>query len=275
MDHLSSTSPAPDPERRVRLRSIAFPVEHGGWGFLAEPILLALALAPSGPGFAIGIATSAAFLLRHPSKMYWRNRKRLGASARYPIAGRFALLYGTIAVGGLAYAAWAAGPGVLVPFLALAPFLLLFGLYDSRNRARDLVAELAAPMGLAASAPAIAVAGGWGWPEAWALWVLLQARAVPSILYVRARLRLERGQAIDRMPSTMAHVAAIGVGSAVWWYELGPLLTVFGLTILFVRSVRGLSAYRRKAKAKEVGFSELGFGLGYVLLTAIGYRVGL
>ena len=259
----------------MRLKSIAFPVEHGGWGFLSEPVLLALLVAPSFAGFAIGISTAAAFLIRHPSKMYWRNQHRLDVSPRYRIARTFALLYGAIAVAGLAIAAWLAGPVTLLPFILLSPFLVVFAFYDASNKARHLFPELVAPMGLAASAPAIALAGGLGWPEAWAMWLLLEARAVPAILYVRARLRLERGTEIDPTASTLSHLGAIAVGAGLWWIDLAPLLAVAALSILLVRAVRGLSAGRRKAKAKEVGFSELGFGLAYVLVTAIGYRIGL
>ncbi len=272
---MSPTAPAPNQKPQVRLKSIAFPTEHGGWGFLAEPVLLALLVAPSAAGVAIGISTVAAFLIRHPSKMFWRNRRRLDVSPRYLIARNFTLLYGAIAIAGFAFAVWTAGPEPILPFLILSPLMAVYALYDASNKGRHLFPELVAPMGLAASAPAIALAAGWGWPEAWALWLILEARAVPSILYVRARLRLERGQEIDRIPSTLSHLAAIAVGAALWWIDLAPLLPVVALTILFVRSVRGLSAGRRKAKAKEVGFSELGFGLGYVLTTAIGYWIGL
>ena len=130
-------------------------------------------------------------------------------------------------------------------------------------------------MGLAASAPAIALAGGWEVPGAWVLWLLLQARAVPSILYVRARLRLERGSEIDRRPSFLSHAAAALAGGGLASAGLAPWLSVVALAVLWGRSVRGLSAGRRRAKAKEVGFSELAFGLGYVAATVAGYRLGL
>ena len=259
----------------VRLRTIAFPIEHGGWGFLAEPVLLGFALAPSGAGLAIGVATVSAFLMRHPSKLYWRNRDRLDLSPRFRIARWFALLYAAIAVAGFAVAVALAGWKPLLPFLILSPLLAMYAAFDVNNQARRLLPEIVAPMGLAASAPAIALAGGWEWSAAWTLWLLLQARAVPSILYVRARLRLERGNKIDRRPSIISHLAAIAVGAALWSADVAPLLTTCALVVLLVRSVRGLSQSRCPAKAKEVGFAELGFGLAYVLATVLGYRLGL
>jgi hypothetical protein len=263
------------PSPPVRLRTIAFPIEHGGWGFLAEPVFLGILLAPSWAGLAIGIATTAAFLIRHPAKLYWRNRHRLDLSPRFRIARSFALLYGAVAVAGLATAMALCGPRPLLPFLVLSPLLLVYAAYDAGNQARRLLPELAAPMGLAGSATAIALAGGWEWAAAWALWLILQARVAPSILYVRARLRLERGNEIDRRPSTVAHLAAIAVGAGMWLADLAPLLTAVALLVLLARAVRGLSPSRRPARAKEVGFSELGFGLGYVLLTVLGTLLGV
>ena len=259
----------------VRLRTIALPTEHGGWGFLAEPVLLGLALAPSWAGLAIGLATVAAFLMRHPSKLYWRNRHRLDLSPRFRIARLFGLLYAGLAAGGFALALALVGWKPLVPYLMLSPLLAMYGAFDVSNQARRLLPELVAPMGLAAAAPAIALAGGWGWAGAWTLWLLLQARAVPSILYVRARLRLERGNEIDRRPSFLSHLAAVAIGVALWEADLAPILAAGALTVLLARSVRGLSANRRPARAKEVGFSELAFGLGFVLATVLGYRIGL
>jgi hypothetical protein len=259
----------------IRLRTVAFPVEHGGWGFLAEPILLGMALAPSWPGLAIALATASAFLMRHPAKLYWRNRHRLDLSPRFRIARRFAVLYAGLAVAGFAAAVGLAGWRVLAPFLVLSPLLIVYGAFDVSNQARRLLPELVAPMGLAAAAPATALAGGWSWTGAWVLWLLLQARAIPSILYVRARLRLERGEAIDRRPSLLSHLGALAAGAALWRGGQAPLLATVALAILLARSVRGLSPGRRPAKTREVGFSELGFGLGYVVLIVIGYRTGL
>jgi hypothetical protein len=259
----------------IRLRTVAFPVEHGGWGFLAEPILLGLAVAPSWAGLAIALATVAAFLMRHPAKLYWKNRRRLDLSPRFRIARRFALMYAGLSAGGFTVALALAGWRPLVPYLILGPLLAVYGAFDVQNQARRLLPELAAPMGLAASAPAIALAGGWEWVGAWTLWLLLQARAVPSILYVRARLRLERGERIDRRPSSVSHVAALALGAALWKADLGPLLAPVALTVLLARSIRGLSPNRRPARAKEVGFSELAFGLGYVLAIVLGFRLGL
>ncbi len=50
--------------RRICIRPIALPVEHGGWGLLFEPIVLGLLLAPSPAGLFISLGATGAFLAR-------------------------------------------------------------------------------------------------------------------------------------------------------------------------------------------------------------------
>ena len=81
--------------------------------------------------------------------------------------------------------------------------------------------------------------------------------------------------AVQQDGNTVPHLVAVVLGVALWRGSLAPGLTVAALVVLLARALRGLSRGRRPAKAKEVGFSELAFGLGYVLATVLGYRLGL
>src|SRR5437764_14320935 len=85
------------PQNRVRLKTIALPVEHGGWGLSLEPVALGLLVAPSLPGLFLSVATLAAFLARHPLKLIMADRRRGRRFARTPVAERFVLLYILIA----------------------------------------------------------------------------------------------------------------------------------------------------------------------------------
>jgi hypothetical protein len=258
---------------KVNVRSVALPVEHGGWSFLAEPVVLGLLVAPSAAGFAIAVATSAGFLIRHPGRMFWRNRQRLDVSPRFRLAGKIAVGYGLVAAAGLA-AAWAlAGIRPLVPFIIAGPFFLLFAVYDVRQEARLLLPELLAPAAIAVSAPAIALAAGWTAQAALVLWVLLVLRLIPAVLYVRARLRLEREKPYDALASNTAHGAAVLAGGGLAGAGLAPWLSVVGLGVLLVRAVVGLSRYHRPAAVKVIGFSEVAYGTLFVLLTAVGYWI--
>ena len=235
--------------------------------------MLGLLVAPSAAGFAIAVATSAGFLIRHPGRMFWKNRRRLEVSPRYGLAGKFAVGYSLIAACGLA-TAWAlAGIRPLVPFIIAGPFFLLFAAYDVRHEARLLLPELLAPTAVAVSAPAIALADGWTWQAALVLWVLLALRSIPTVLYVRARLRLEREKPYDSTASNAAHGAAVAAGSGLAGAGMAPWLAVVGLGVLLARAVVGLSRFHRPAAPKVIGFSEIAYGTLFVFLTAIGYWV--
>ena len=258
---------------RVNVRSVALPVEHGGWSFLAEPVVLGLLVAPSAAGLAIAVATSAGFLIRHPGRMFWRNRQRLDESPRFRLAGKIAVGYSLAAAAGLAVAWALAGTRPLVPFIIAGPFFLLFAVYDVRHEARLLLPELLAPAAIAVSAPAIALAAGWTVQAALVLWVLLVLRLIPAVLYVRARLRMEREKPYDALASNTAHGAAVLAGGGLAGAGLAPWLSVVGLGVLFVRAVVGLSRYHRPAAVKVIGFTEVAYGTLFVLLTAVGYWI--
>jgi YwiC-like protein len=100
----------------VRLRTVALPVEHGGWRISLEPVVLGLLVAPSATGLALGVATLGAFLARHPFKIVAGDRRRGRRFARTPAAERFTLLYGAVALAGFVWAlASARGYSFLLP----------------------------------------------------------------------------------------------------------------------------------------------------------------
>jgi hypothetical protein len=233
--------------------------------------VLGLLLAPSGAGVAIGVAAIAGFLVRHPGRMYWKNRHRLNASPRYRIARRFASGYALVAMAGL-FVAWAtAGMRPMLPFLVAAPFVLLFSAYDLRHQARKLLPELLAPTLVAVTAPAIVLAGGWTGVGAMVVWLLLALRSIPTVLYVRARLRQERGKPRSVTASNVAHAAALVAGGGLARAGLAPWSAAGALALLLVRAVVGLSALHRPAAPKAIGFAEIAYGAVFVLLTAAGY----
>jgi hypothetical protein len=257
---------------RVSLRSIALPIEHGGWSFLAEPIALGLLVAPSGAGVAIAVATVAAFLVRHPGRLFWKNRRRLGVSPRYVAARSFALGYALIAVGAMAIAGATAGLRPLIPFLLATPFFALFAAYDVRHEARRLLPELLAPAAVAVSAPAILLAGGGSDLTAFVIWLLLAMRSIPTVLYVRARLRQEKGRPRSAVAPNLAHATAVGAGGGLSAAGLAPVTAVAALVVLALRAALGLSRFHRPAAPKTIGLSEIAYGALFVLLTAAGYR---
>lgn len=260
---------------QVRWKAVALPPEHGGWGFLLEPIALGLLVAPSWAGFFLGVAALGAFLMQHPLKLAYTDRKRGRRYARTAAAERVLVVYAALAIIGFLAAVALGGLKPLLPLALASPLALVQVVSLLRNRGRELPRELAGAATLAGVAAAIALAGGAARLTALGLWAVLVARDIPAILYVRERLRLEKGKPAATGAVVAAHVAALVVIALLAWAGVTPWLAVLALTILLARAAYGVSPWRRAARPQTIGFLELGLGLLTVLLTALGVAVNL
>lgn len=269
---LRPTAPVPASRPPVPWRTVGLPVEHGGWSFLLEPVILGLVLVPSGPGFCLGIAALAAFLVRHPLRLValdWRK------GARYPrtdLAARFVAAYGLAAALFAAAALVLAGPRFAVAILAAGPLgLFALGL-DLSGRGRDVLAELAGAVALGASVTAIVLAGGGPSGVAWMAWLLQAVRAITAILYVRARLAHEREGGVPAMPVIATHGAAVALVGSLVAADLAPSLAVVAFVLLLARAAWGLHGAPRRVRAQVVGVQEVVFGAITLILLAAGFR---
>lgn len=253
---------------RIRWRTLALPNEHGAWAFLLEPALLGLGVAPSTAGLALVGAGLGALLTQHPLSLALadvRRRKRFPRTGpAFGVAGAYA---GLAAV--LVAAAFLAGAhrGALWPLAAALPVALFQLAFDARNRARDLRAEVAGSAALGGLAAAIVLAAGRAWPLALAMWLVAAARSAPSILYVRTRLRLQRGTPAARGPVLAAHTLSLVVVAVAALLGGLPWLSVLPFVLLLARASAGMRAAAPILAPKQVGFLELGFGL--VTVTAV------
>jgi hypothetical protein len=241
----------------VSLRPLALPAEHGGWGLLLEPIVLGFLVAPSAAGSLIGIGAIAAFLMRHPLKLAARDWMRRRRYPRSKACELLAASYGLSAC--LAFAAAWKMSGWL-PFVALSIALKLASLqfvFDVRNRGRVWIAELAGAIAAAPIAAAIALAGGRTVLIASSLSLLMVARSIPAVLYVRAALRHE-GRAL----MLVAHAIAVIAAALISWSA------ALATAILFARAFPRADG----ARPQTIGVREIGWGVLTVLLIAMSFR---
>jgi hypothetical protein len=241
-----------------------------------EPLLLGLCVAPSVPGLFLAVATIAAFLTRHPLKIVAGDRRRDRRFARTPVAECFALAYATLSLLSFMLALKISPHVFLLPLLMAAPFALIQLIYDATGRSRELWPELSGATAMAAVAAAVALAGGWHIAPALTLWLLLVAvRVGPSILYVRARLQKNHGVQPSIAPALVAHLTGCALVIALAWAGLAPMLAIAVALLLLLRAAFALSPLCPQVSAKQVGFSEIGFGLVTVLALALGYALRL
>jgi hypothetical protein len=95
------------------------------------------------------------------------------------------------------------------------------------------------------------------------------------VLYVRARLHLEREGAFDKTPVVVSHSAALAIIGGLAVAGWAPWLAVAAVVILTARASWRLSPWRRSVRAQVIGTQELGVGLLTVALTAVGYLFSL
>ena len=260
--HPSTKSNREMPFSKRQIKALALPVEHGVWGFWLEPTLLGLVLAFSWAGVSLAFAVLAALLLQHPLVLYLNDILRNKSYSRTRLAFFFVLGYGSMAFGLTFLSIVLAGTiTFLLPLVAILPLVMYQFRARVAHQGRQLFPELAgaaALNALVASLVLITSASIW-----WALvlWLVLLARTLPTILYIRARLRLERGETINRLPSLLSVTLAVAVITTLVEVKLLPALLVLFFLLLFIRTALGLSVMRLSLKAKHIGMLELGIGL--------------
>ncbi|MEP6946458.1 MAG: YwiC-like family protein [Acidobacteriota bacterium] len=263
------------PSPTIRVRQIALPTEHGGWGFLLEPMVAGLAIAFSLGGIWISVMFIGAFLMRQPLKIYILDRRGMCDDRRAAVSMKYMLIYGAVLLSGVIGTALTCSLTTILPLIAMLPLAALQNYYDIFRRSRNLVPELAGAVAISSSVAAIALAGGRTPVFAAGLWVVFIGRLIPSIIYVRERLLLEKGKAFSGTVSNLLHVIAAAIVGVLAVAGVVPVLTFPVMILMLVRAVLGLSPHRAKLKAKQIGIREVIYGTVLVLAVILGYFLGL
>lgn len=259
----------------VPWKPIALPVEHGGWSFLLEPVILGLALAPSSAGSCLAVAALAAFLTRHPLRLVFMDYRKGAHYPRTTHAWRFVFAYAAIAAVALSAALALTPSSFSFALLAAAPLAVIALALDLFGRGREAVAEITGSVALGASATAIVLAGNGAAEVAWMSWLLQSLRAVTAILYVRARLRHERSGDASSTLTIAAHVLALVGVMGLAAYGRAPGLAAVAFLGLLLRAVLGLKRPAQGIRPQVIGVEEVVWGLATLGLLVFGFRFSL
>lgn len=260
---------------RIPARSIALPVEHGAWGFLLEPLLAGLLIAPSAASPLIALVFLGGFLMRQPLKFVvgdLRQGKRLPRTA---VAIRFVSIFGATAAFGLAGSLFLTNREAFIPMMVAAPMVIYLVVQDAARQTREMIPEVLAAIVLSSSIATLSLAAGHSYLFASTLWITMLARLVPSVLYVRSRLRLEKGKPRSYVSPIGGHIAALIIIAALFGARLGSVLTLFMSAFLLTRAIIGLSPLRRRLPAKQIGIREVVYGVLYALAVVCGYYLAV
>ncbi|MFT3781900.1 MAG: YwiC-like family protein [Nibricoccus sp.] len=251
-------------------RRIILPGEHGSWAFVLEPLVLGLLVAFSPAAVAISIAVFCGFLTRKPFRLGFGKRQQTTATRK---RARFVFLcLGGIAAGAISIALKLSAPSALVPLALAVPPLLFFARKDDEGDARSLAAEMVAT-GLC-SLPLVSITLAANWPLSIALGVACVnlARAWPTVLFVRSRLRAAKQK---QRPGLLCYVSQIAAPVALAALALSngsPWMPVLLCSLLSLRAGYMLSARSPRLTAKQVGIIEVFVGLLCIIVCAWAYR---
>lgn len=269
--HLSNQATPASRKSSVRWTSVVLPAEHGSWGLTLEPIALGLLVAPSFPGAIFGLSIFLIFLCYQPARILWRERRRGTKSKRVHFARQFLLILGLSSLAGVLVVLATAGWQPFTPFLIVSPLIGVYLFYDLEGQTRSWQGEISGAIVFSAAAAGIALADSWNYPQALALSGAVIARGVPSVLYIRSRIRLDKGKSTSNASAVAAHFTALFFIGLMVWVKYLPALSLIPFLILLLRSIIGLSRFRRPIRIKTIGFIEIGLGVLTVVCIALGF----
>ncbi len=263
-----SQSPVSSASVRPPWRAVAIPSEHGGWGLTLEPVLLGLLVAPSVAGAFLGLGALVAFLARTPLKLALIDSRRGRELQRTSMARRvLAVEVAVLAV--CALGALLSGEAELwLPLLGAVPLVAVELWFDVRSRSRRLVPELAGAVGVSAVAAMIVLAAGETTTLAGALWLILAARALTAIPFVRDQVMQLHGR-----PSTPFAVLGGDIGAVLLASTAATLhsgVIAGAATVGAIVIYQWITGRKPAASAVVLGVRQTVIGLTLVLITGLG-----
>lgn len=253
---------------RAGWRAVALPSEHGGWGLTLEPVLLGLLVAWSVAGVALGIAAFTAFLVRTPVKLVAVDVRRGRWLDRTRLALRIGLVELVVLGSAVAVVAARAGWSWLLPVVVAGPLVAIEMSFDIRSRGRRLIPELCGAAGISAVAASIVMAASRGASLAVGLWLVLAARSIGAIPFVRVQVqRLRRGHGPE-WQSDLAQITAIAVAAVA--VALDHRLLTGVVAVVLLAAIQFVWVRRAPIPAKQLGLRQMALGMALVAVTAVG-----
>lgn len=248
------------------IKSIAFPREHGAYGFTIEPLMLALLVAFSWPGFYLALGTLLAFFAHQPIKVLFGQQKSLRGKALI-----FLAIYLFPAVALFALFLFQVATHTALPFFSAIILMAMYLVLDLLKYSRRLFVEIMAPTAIGLIAVSIVLAHGWSEVRALAMGLLLSARFIPTPFYIRARLQLEKGYQADKAMVVFSTGFALLLIGLLTILGHTPILGWIAILILTLRALLGISQMRKKSTVKAIGIREFFYGQVVVIFSTLGY----
>ncbi len=250
------------------IKHIAFPEEHGSWGFVLEPQVLALLIAFSFSGLYLALASFFFFLAHQPIKIIVNPKKKKEIKRKAFVV---VTLYLIVALSLLALCFASNSFNNFIPFLIAMGLMISYLFVEILGYSRKLFSELVASSAIDFIAVSILLLGGTDKTLAWSLLVLLLNRAIPTVLFVHERINYVHQRPVNKLAPIVAGVAGLILALVFAYYKWIPFPALLGVAVLFVRLLFGLSDRMMTQSLKKAGIMEFVYGVVFVMITAVSY----
>lgn len=184
------------------------------------------------------------------------------------MAWRWTVIYGSISILAIVLGLTSSSWRPLNALIAAIPFVLIYFYHDILKPSRSWLPESSGALVFSAVTAAIGMAGGLDLYKSLALSALMAARGVPSVAYIRARIRLEKGRLGKIWPVMLIQLLALGLVLLLFLNNALSWGAVVAILILVLRALLGLSRFRWERSIRMVGLMEMGYGLLFIFLAA-------
>jgi len=135
-----------------------------------------------------------------------------------------------------------------------------------------LLFEIIGVVSTGSFAAAIALASGETLLFGIMMWFISSARALPTFLYVRNRVRMIHKKQTSNFPVTIVHYFALLISMGMVYLGMLPQALVFVMAFYMIRTFVGLNYPPKTSTAKKIGYSELVYGV--VGMVIMGVSIG-
>ncbi len=250
------------------IRHIAFPEEHGSWGFVLEPLVLSLLIAFSEDGLFLAIASFLFFLSHQPIKILVNPKKNKKIKRK---AAGVLIFYTLIAVWLLLIIFYRNPIYDFLPFFLALSFMLIYLVFEVFGLSRRLTTELIASSSIDFIAVSVLLLGGMNVFRAWAVLVLLLNRAIPTVLFIHERINYVHGKSYNKSFPLISGFAGLIIALIFAYFSLIPWLGILGVIILQARMIFGFTPKMLNQSLKTSGILEFIYGISFAVITAFAY----
>ncbi len=255
-----------------QFKQIAFPHEHGSWGYTLEPLILALLVGFSTEGILIAISTFFIFLAHQPIRIIFNKKYKKNYKLKaYSIFS----LYSFIAAGSILFVILNFGFGKLFLFFIAMILMVGYLILELNNVKRNMASELIAAGSVGIIAANIVLLAGWGSIEIISFWLIILSRAIPTTYYVRGKLQMAKRQKVQELSILLTSLLSLFIVSILVFFTNIPVLSIIAVLMLTIRAYVGMYKSAGKANVKKLGIMEFGFGILFVIIVAVGYNFNI